>query len=212
MTGLRRLATAAAAAGRGARRVLSDAPRVPAREALELVATENIGRKAVARTALKAGTVVNYFDAPVVSRPLMHTVQFDEQVHVAPTEGAEFISHWCEDTNTRIVVAEDRRSAEFVVTQDVHPGEDLSFNYNTTEWDMESPFVCACPSCQARAQGPRLVRGFKHLSLEERAEIAHETSPLMREMALKETKDHLSMLEEVQDREGELYYTAATSA
>lgn len=182
---------------------------VPTREAIRLVETKTIGRKAVANVALKAGTVINTFQTPVLNRPTMHTVQFDEHIHVAPTDGAEFISHWCEDTNTRIVVAEDRQSAQFVTTCDIEPGQDLSFNYNTTEWDMNSTFFCACPSCVASQSGPRNIRGFKHLSLSERSAIAAETSPLIREMAFDETVKHLSVLEEIQQNEEDIYFSLA---
>ena len=192
------------------RRLLSQRV-VSTSEAIRLVETKTIGRKAVAAVALKAGTVINTFVHPVLRSPLMHTVQFDDKVHVAPTDGAEFISHWCEDTNTRIVVAEDRRSAQFVTTCDVQAGDDLSFNYNTTEWSMNSPFLCACPACEA-SQHPRYVRGFKHLSVEDRSAIASETSPLIRDKAWEEARAHLEQLEGIHENENEVYFKVAAAA
>mmetsp|Transcript_15300 Transcript_15300/g.28139 ORF Transcript_15300/g.28139 Transcript_15300/m.28139 type:complete len:211 (+) Transcript_15300:32-664(+) len=163
-------------------------------EALQVVDAGKIGKKAISRVPLKAGTILGSWDAPVEKGPTMHTVQFDSDYHVAPIDGAEFISHGCSGTNTKIQVAQDRKSARFVVTADVEEGADLFFNYNTTEWDMNSPFVCSCPACQA-APFPRTVRGFKHLSITEREEILHETSPYIKELAIEEASAHLTELE-----------------
>ncbi|GBG34894.1 Hypothetical Protein FCC1311_111172 [Hondaea fermentalgiana] len=167
-------------------------------DALELVQTENIGRKAIAKVALQPGTVINVFEEPVESRPTMHTVQFDETTHVAPTLGAEFISHACADTNTRIVVDEDCRSASFVVTKPVEAGEDLFFNYNTTEWDMNSPFACACPACQAAGKTTN-VQGFKYLTIEERTAIIKEVSPFVRSKSLQEVNEYKALLASLED-------------
>ena len=185
---------------------------IPTKQALRIVDAGAIGQKAVARVPLKAGTVINEWDSPVKKAPTMHTVQFDEHIHAAPTQGAEFISHGCAGcTNTRIVVAPDRKSAQFVVSRDVEQGEDLFFNYNITEWDMDSCFVCACPVCQTLEQ-PRFVNGFKHLSLSEQKEIAHEASPFIREKAAREALEHLIFLREVSNREQEDYYDLARTS
>lgn len=167
-------------------------------DALELVETKTIGRKAIARVPLAAGTVINVFREPVEGRPTMHTVQFDETTHVAPTLGAEFISHACAGTNTRIVVHDDRKAASFVVTKDVDAGEDLSFNYNTTEWDMNSPFPCECADCKASGV-TRSVRGFKHLSNADRMLIMNEVSPFVRQRTMEELKEIHEMIHAAED-------------
>jgi len=115
------------------------------------------GRKAVARCNLAPNTVINEFFDPVMTRPTMHTICLGANVHVAPTYGAEFISHACAGTNTRILVGAS--SGKVVVTKPVAAGEDLSFNYETTEWVLSCPFECACASCLASGS-KRLVRGF----------------------------------------------------
>mmetsp|Transcript_15203 Transcript_15203/g.18809 ORF Transcript_15203/g.18809 Transcript_15203/m.18809 type:complete len:221 (+) Transcript_15203:471-1133(+) len=165
---------------------------VETEDALAVVPAGEIGDKAVAKIHLKAGTLINEFVAPVLTAPTMHTVQLCERVHVAPTRGAEFISHACTNTNTRIMVDSENYVGRFFVTRDVEAGEDLSFNYNTTEWDMNSPFACSCESC--RATNSKHIRGFKHLSLEERIAIIDETSPLIRAKAMAECLGHLQSL------------------
>lgn len=151
-------------------------------EAIQIVDAGVVGRKAVAAQDLTAGTIINEFREPVFDHPTMHTVCLSESVHVAPTEGAEFISHACADTNCRIVVSSDGKVGRVTVTKPVRKGEDFSFNYNTTEWRMSCPFTCVCSSC-SKLEAPRLVAGFANLSREERIRIQSETSPYVRRLA-----------------------------
>mmetsp|Transcript_10342 Transcript_10342/g.12454 ORF Transcript_10342/g.12454 Transcript_10342/m.12454 type:complete len:220 (-) Transcript_10342:1635-2294(-) len=160
--------------------------------ALRVVPGGAVGKKAVANMPLKKGMLINEFAAPVFNGPTMHTVQLTEDIHIPPTRGAEFISHACENTNTRIIIDSDDLVGRFVVTEDVEEGEDLFFNYNTTEWDMNSPFECLCESCKAGKS--RYIRGFKHLSLKDQENIMHETSPLIRAKAMDHCLNHLQHL------------------
>jgi len=41
-------------------------------------------------------------------------------------------------------------------------GEEVTYDYNTTEYSMASPFLCRCVHC-----GGREIRGFRHLSIPE---------------------------------------------
>ena len=176
-------ASAAAATATAASKVV-----VPTTAAIRLTAHPVKGTTAVAARDLEPGWVINEFRSPVLRRPTMHTVCLDETTHVAPTQGAEFISHACGScTNVRIAVADDAQSARFVVTKPVRQGEELAFNYNSTEWEMSCPFECGCPSCTARATGQRrLIRGFKFLSADERRDLWHETSNYIRQCVLAE--------------------------
>jgi|GEM_PF-1462816 len=174
------------------------------KEALQLVETQAVGLKAVARNDLLRGTIINVFRSPILSSPTMHTVMLDEATHVAPTEGAECISHACDATNTRIIIHEDRKGASFVVTEDVAAGEDLTFNYNTTEWDMNSPFTCQCAACKQKGF-PTVVRGFKHLSLEERSRIADEASPLILKQSAEDSSRFSNLVDTLQKNEASYF-------
>ena len=46
-----------------------------------------------------------------------------------------------------------------IARRPIAAGEELCFDYQTTEWDMDAPFICRC----ARPPGVGLVRGFAHL-------------------------------------------------
>lgn len=69
-----------------------------------------------------------------------------------------FMNHHCEPS-TAI------RNRECIALRDITAGEDVTFDYNTTEYDMAEPFACRCGS--ARCVG--VVRGAKHLTAEQQA-------------------------------------------
>lgn len=101
---------------------------VHTKDALEIVPTPNIGHKAIAKVDLSTGTCIGEFVSPILDKPTMHTVQINETTHIAPVEGAEFISHGCEVANTRMLIDEKNLIGRVFVSKDVAAGEDLFFN------------------------------------------------------------------------------------
>ena len=78
------------------------------------------------------------------------------------TGGLEFVNHGC-DPNTRIHVVEGEAKVSFVAIKPIREGEHLTFDYSTSEWDMDEKFDCHCgsPTCSG------YIRGAKYLSDEE---------------------------------------------
>jgi SET domain-containing protein len=114
-----------------------------------------------------AGQVVLALDGRIVARPTRYTVQVGDHEHVdaeaRPERGDEFplwrfLNHSCAP-NTRI----DGRT--LVALTAIGAGEEITFDYDSTEWDMASPFACACgaPGCRG------MVRGYRHLGPAQRA-------------------------------------------
>jgi len=52
-----------------------------------------------------------------------------------------------------------------VALRDLAAGEELTFDYNATEWSMAEPFLCTCGAC-----GGSVVQGFAHLDAAARAQ------------------------------------------
>ena len=71
-----------------------------------------------------------------------------------------FMNHSC-DPNTRI----DGRGV--IAVRAIAPGDEVTFNYNTTEWDMAVPFECRCGSAHCGGT----IRGYRHLPAAERARL-----------------------------------------
>jgi hypothetical protein len=71
-----------------------------------------------------------------------------------------FLNHSC-DGNTRI------QGNCLIALRPICPGEEVTFNYNTTEYEMASPFTCHCgsPFCIGE------IRGYKFLARSERERL-----------------------------------------
>ena len=120
---------------------------------------------------IKAGEVVFYISGRIVTKRTQHTIQLDATRHVVADADDlwQFMNHGCEPN-----VSIDVTRRQMVAIRDIALGEELTFNYNTTEWDMISPFDCACgaESCVGR------IRGFRYLSPSQRAALRPVLSPL----------------------------------
>jgi hypothetical protein len=86
----------------------------------------------------------------------------------------DFINHSC-SPNTRL----DIECRQFTALRDISRGEEITYHYLTTEWDMEAwgaDFRCACGSLHCLGH----IRGFKYLPLAEKLRIKPLLSPLLR--------------------------------
>lgn len=86
------------------------------------------------------------------------TVQTGADRHITlKPEFLQYMNHSCSPNaffNTT--------SMELVCLQPIQPGDELTFFYPSTEWEMAQPFVCNCGS----AACIQLINGASHLSVE----------------------------------------------
>jgi hypothetical protein len=54
------------------------------------------------------------------------------------------------------------RDCSLFAIQPISPFEEITFDYNTTEYDMVDPFICRCGKCNRRR-----IRGFRYLTDDE---------------------------------------------
>ena len=86
------------------------------------------------------------------------TVQTGVDVHITlQPEFLQYINHSCEPN-----VFFDTTTMQLVCLRALSPGDELSFFYPSTEWEMSQPFVCNC-GAQSCLQ---LINGASHLSSE----------------------------------------------
>ncbi|MEY4182579.1 MAG: hypothetical protein RLZZ217_1205 [Planctomycetota bacterium] len=108
------------------------------------------------------GCTIIGFDGEVRQSPGRYSIQVGQLEHLHPDDGAvaagdrsrfawRFLNHSCAP-NCRV---DGRR---LVACRDLAAGEQLSFDYNATEWSLAEPFRCACGAC-----GGEPIRGFAHL-------------------------------------------------
>jgi len=114
------------------------------------------GEHLVSDQAFREGDLVcEIRDRRTVSSPTYQTVQIGRDLHLSELGALAFMNHSCEP-NTVI----DTSSMTVRAIRDIAEGEDLSYFYPSTEWEMDRPFVCLCgaPGCIG------LVAGARHLS------------------------------------------------
>ncbi|MDP2959157.1 MAG: SET domain-containing protein-lysine N-methyltransferase [Longimicrobiales bacterium] len=122
-------------------------------EHLSVLATDPIGR----------GEAILEIVGHVVKHPTRHSVQAGRRAHISgPAElppevavaeyGWRFLNHSCEP-NAFL------RGLTLMALEDIPAGAEITFDYNTTEWEMAHPFACLCgtPACVG------VVRGYRHL-------------------------------------------------
>lgn len=109
-------------------------------------------------------------------------LQVDENVFLQGTgEFDDFVNHSC-DPNC--VIRFENGTAVLYVLKDIKAGEELTFDYNTSDWDMleqeensgeQLTFDCLCQSSNCVGR----VKGFRHLTAEQRNARKNSLSPLL---------------------------------
>lgn len=79
-----------------------------------------------------------------------------------------YLNHSCQP-NGYIDTAE----LVFRALRKIKRGEECTFNYLTTEYEMAAPFICQCGAAGCFG----LIQGYKHLSAEQREELASLQMP-----------------------------------
>ena len=110
-----------------------------------------------AQRRYEAGEVLAHFSAGEVhSKPSYLTVQvgIDKHIMLQP-EHLQYINHSCEPN-----VFFDTSSMEVVAVREIQEGDEMTFFYPSTEWDMAQPFACLCGTASCLGQ----IRGAAHIA------------------------------------------------
>lgn len=119
---------------------------------------ESNGQKSLhARVAFQPGDRLCSFSAGMtLSSPTYLTVQVGHDQHITlRPEFLQYINHSC-----RPNVFFDTSRLELLCLNPIEAGDEFTFFYPSTEWDMAQPFICQCgePGCL------QLIQGAAHLS------------------------------------------------
>ena len=128
--------------------------------------------KILATAKVEPGERLFLVEGIETDRPSRYSIQTDDRVHidVAPGSSHEdmvarypwrFLNHCC-TPNAML------RGRECVALQTIEAGDEVTYHYDTTEFDMAAPFECRCgaPDCL------RSIRGFKHLPLDKQTPLS----------------------------------------
>lgn len=110
------------------------------------------GAGVVALRPLAEGAVVaDLTECVEVAEPTIHTIDVGGDRHIDGPQ-VRYLNHSCAP-NTYV----DTTRMEVRTLRPVHEGEELTFFYPSTEWEMVGPFTCLCgaPMCLGVVAGAR---------------------------------------------------------
>ena len=152
------------------------------------IRTENRFRTLTTKRAYKKGEIICAIPSEnVLDKPNRFTVQIarDRHTHVGKLAA---LNHSC-DPNVIL----DTENMVMIARYDIEKGDELSFFYPSTEWEMQAPFICLCGATNCI----HVVAGARFLPLSTLE--AHYLSPHIREMMielLNNTEQHWKKLQE----------------
>ena len=156
------------------------------------IKTENKFRSLITKQAYSKGEVI--CDIPtekLFDKANRYTVQISQEKH---TEVGKLsaLNHSC-DPNVIL----DTERLIMLARRDIDKGEELSFFYPSTEWEMDAPFICLCgaSNCIHVVAGSR----FLPLSTLENHYLNRHIREMMIEL-LNNTEKHLTSLQVVVDK------------
>ncbi len=137
-------------------------------------------RRLVTIRAVGAGERLFYMEGSETPTPTRFSVQIGPGLHIDQEEARNvddrvaryfwrYMNHHCEPST-------DITERDVVARRNIAAGEDVTFDYNTTEYDLAEPFACHCGS--PRCVGT--VRGARHLTEEQRARLGRSLPDYLR--------------------------------
>lgn len=151
-----------------------------------VIKTENKFRSLITKQAYKKGEIICEIPTEkVIDTANRYTVQIGRDRH---TEVGKLsaLNHSC-DSNVIL----DTENLKMVARRDIDVGEELSFFYPSTEWEMDAPFICLCGASNCI----HVVAGARFLPLSTLEN--HYLNTHIREMMIKllnDTELHLTQL------------------
>lgn len=147
-------------------------PNVPG---LRIDISPSIGapeRGVLADRMFEAGERVFTVCGPILSSPTIYSFQLDESHHIDPRERdgrsgiGHFVNHSCSPTTGwgGIGIEEGRVGIQFVALRRLQPGEEVTFDYATNEYDTAAKNPCRCGSPECRG----ILHGYRDLPQDRR--------------------------------------------
>lgn len=136
------------------------------------VESTHSGHRLVALSSFNRGDIVLVLNGIECSSPNRYTIQIGPNLHLAPENQPEglgkdnncmwmFTNHSC-SPNTVI------RDRTLTALFEINPGDEITFDYETTEFEMAEPFECCCgsPGCRGTIRGYRYMNSDRYTETE----------------------------------------------
>ncbi|EED86239.1 predicted protein [Thalassiosira pseudonana CCMP1335] len=89
-----------------------------------------------------------------------HSIQIDWNQHIMMDLPARFLNHSCDANVGVMMVANEGGSYDFVALREIESGDEIRFDYETTEFEVGAFSDCHCGATTCRGN----IRGFKYNS------------------------------------------------
>lgn len=87
-----------------------------------------------------------------------HSIQTNWSEHILMDLPARFLNHSCEPNLSVAKDLNENQSYDFIALRDINKGEEVRFDYETTEYEVGAFEDCACSVDSCRGT----IKGFKH--------------------------------------------------
>lgn len=115
-----------------------------------------------ANEIIKKNEVICFGNSSMIDKPIIYSYQIDENIHLIGPGG---LDHNCQNPNCRI----ESGTNNFVAIRTIEKDEFLTFNYLTTEFNINNSFLCNC----GEERCFKNIRGFKFLNDNDKAYICN---------------------------------------
>jgi hypothetical protein len=144
------------------------------------------GKSIFAIDEIAKDEIIFEFEKNFLEYPTKTSMQIDEGVHqecTNPEAVENFLNHSCEP-NGYI----DFQNLSFRALRQIKKGEEVTFNYLTTEWDLANKFDCKCGSKKCYGK----IKGFRYLTRKQQKELEPLLSPFLRKKLREIERRHVN--------------------
>ena len=147
-----------------------------------------------AKYDIVSGSFITDLWGPVVDLATPYTIQVEVNKHVDPVGPLKRTNHSCRP-NSKFIFQQRNQNGPIqgpdgnyqvvwylVAKRDIKKGEDITFDYTTTEFEMARGFKCLCGAVECLGE----VKGFRFLPAEEKIQRKNLLSPVIRKLYNKE--------------------------
>ncbi|KAG9122338.1 hypothetical protein FRC07_001342 [Ceratobasidium sp. 392] len=136
---------------------------------------------------VKAGKVIARLTGTTKTKKSWSTVQHGEgpDDHIELNSVLVYVNHSCSPNAAFDLTSPNKVEWNFRALRDIRPGEEFSFFYPSTEWDMDQGFECKCgvENCIGYISG---AKNLSRAQLEERGFISSYISKMLDQRDRKE--------------------------
>jgi SET domain-containing protein len=91
-------------------------------------------------TTINKDDVIYQFVGTFIKNPTRTSIQVGKKQHVEDALG-RYINHSC---TPNIKIVKEDKIIKLIAIKDIQEGQEITFDYNSTEWKLFHPFKCNC--------------------------------------------------------------------